>query len=69
MNYITELKQLYNISVKDASGITWITEMMKISYPGNYTIQEGYIPEKYTWGVRLVFEDPQEEIMFILKNS
>ena len=51
---------------KDESGFAMATKRLQETYPGNYTIVECYIPEKYCWGPKLVFEDPQEEIAFIL---
>jgi hypothetical protein len=66
LSYKKELKDLYRMCSKDESGFAMATKRLQETYPGNYTIVECYIPEKYCWGPKLVFEDPQEEIAFIL---
>lgn len=66
MSYKKELKRLYNVYNKDEFGLAQATIRLQQTYPGNYTIVECYIPEKYCWGAKLVFEDPQEEMAFIL---
>jgi hypothetical protein len=44
-----------------------VAELLQQEYPGNYQVQEAFIPYTMSWGPRLVFEDEQEEIMFRLK--
>jgi len=48
---------------------TDVTSMMKKKYPGNYELEEYYDPEIMRFTFRLVFESPQEESLWMLKNS
>lgn len=42
---------------------------MQIKYPGPYTVEQFYNAEKMKWDVRLKFDDPKQEIMWMLKHS
>ena len=50
-------------------GLVDVNRMMKEFYPGNYTVVEAYIPKRGVFGFRLVFEDPREETMWMLRWS
>lgn len=68
-DYKKLLESLYQIHGKNEAGFSVVTKWLQRTYPGNYTVVECYVPEKYCWGPKLVFEDAQEEMMFILKYS
>ena len=42
---------------------------MKKKYPGNYTVEQYYNPDKMKWDLRLRFESPKEETFWLLKYS
>lgn len=42
---------------------------MQIRYPGPYTVEQFYNAEKMKWDVRLKFNDPKEELFWLLKWS
>lgn len=44
-------------------------EYMQIKYPGKYIVEKFYNSEKMTWDLRLKFEDPKEETMWLLRWS
>ena len=67
MSYKQELDILYRAYTKSESGLWNLTKRLRETYPGNYTVVECYVPDKFCWGAKLVFEDKQEEIMFMLK--
>lgn len=45
-----------------------MTEMFQAEYPGNYTLEESYIPDTFQWGLRIVFNSPEEETWFKLQH-
>lgn len=69
MSYKLELDKLYRAYTKTETGLQNMTKRLQETYPGNYKVVECYVPEKYYWGPKLVFEDEQEEIMFMLRWS
>lgn len=61
-----------------AGGTTTVTEAdivaraekyMQIKYPGLYCVEPYYNFERLKWDLRLRFDDPQEEIVWLLKWS
>ena len=42
---------------------------MQIRYPGPYRVETYYNPEKMKWDLRLRFDDPHEETLWLLKWS
>jgi hypothetical protein len=42
---------------------------MQIKYPGKYKVEQFYNADKMKWDVRLRFDDPREETMWLLKQS
>lgn len=40
---------------------------MQEKYPGNYQVEEYYNADKMKWELRLRFEDPREETMWLLR--
>ena len=42
---------------------------MKKKYPGNYTVESYYNADKMKWDLRLKFDDPKEETMWLLRWS
>ena len=40
---------------------------MQIRYPGNYTVEQYYNVDKMRWDLRLRFEDPKEETLWLLR--
>lgn len=42
---------------------------MQFKYPGPYTVEQFYNSEKIKWDLRLKFEDPAEETMWLLRWS
>ena len=69
MSYKQQLTELYFYHEKSDKGRALVTKQLQKAYHGNYTVVEYYLPEKFCWGPKLVFEDKQEEIMFLLRHS
>lgn len=42
---------------------------MKIRYPGPYTIEQFYNSDKMKWDLKLKFENPYEETIWLLKQT
>ena len=42
---------------------------MQIKYPGPYTVEQYYNSDKMKWDLRLRFDNPQEETMWLLRFS
>lgn len=42
---------------------------MKKKYPGPYKVAQYYNAQKMKWDLRLKFEDPKEELVWLLKYS
>lgn len=57
-NYITEEEIITNAE-----------KWMKIRYPGNYIVEAYYNNKKMKMDLRLKFDDPKEETMWMLKWS
>lgn len=42
---------------------------MQKRYPGNYVVESYYNSDKMKWDLKLKFDDPKQEIMWLLKWS
>lgn len=64
-----ELRKLYQWSDKTRTHeeLAQITATLQETYTGNYKVVERYRPDLQYWGPSLVFDDPMEETLFILK--
>ena len=56
-------------NVSREGGLEDVNLMMKTWYPGNYTVVESYNPQRGVFGFKLVFEDPKEELVWLLRWS
>ena len=54
-------------NVSREGGLEDVNMMMKTWYPGNYKVAESYNVKRGVFGFKLVFDDPKEEIMWLLK--
>jgi len=75
-DHLRELEFQYNnsISTYNTQEITMkdmkhVNEVMQVLYPGPYSVVEKYLPDRMVFGFSLVFDDPREEIIWLLKNS
>lgn len=74
-NYLRRLGNgingIHNVGgmVTEADIVANAEKWMKIKFPGNYTVESYYNSDKMKWDLRLRFEDPQEETMWILKQT
>lgn len=67
--YRQALKEVYARASRNEQFEGTMTQWMQKDYPGNYTVQEVYIPERYCWGATLIFESEQDELWFKLRWS
>lgn len=44
-------------------------EQMQKKYPGRYKVEQYYNIDKMKWDLRLRFEDPREETLWILRQT
>ena len=65
--YRKRLKEVYSRASKNDQFEGTMTQWMQEDYPGNYTVQEAYIPDRGCWGAKLVFESEQDETWFKLR--
>ena len=65
--YRQKLKEVYARASKNEQFEGTMTQWMQEAYPGNYMVQEAYIPDRGYWGAKLVFDSEQDEIMFNLR--
>lgn len=66
--YRQKLKEVYHHATKNHANFEGtMTQWMQKDYPGNYMVQEAYIPDRGCWGAKLIFESEQDEIMFKLR--
>ncbi len=76
-DHLRELELKYNCWINTRYGTYRISEMgmkdvndlMQDLYPGPYRVIEKYLPDRMVIGFRLEFDDPHEEIIWLLKNS
>lgn len=54
---------------KTGDGLSDVTEIMRERYPGNYRVIEKYDSIKGKFVLKLEFNDPKEEIFWVLKYS
>jgi len=65
--YRARLNQIYNDAARNDRFEETMTEWMQADYPGNYKVQEAYIPDRYCCGAKMVFESEQDELWFKLR--
>jgi hypothetical protein len=46
-----------------------VNEVMQALYPGPYRVVEKYLIDRMIFVFSLVFDDPREELVWLLKNS
>jgi hypothetical protein len=46
-----------------------VNDLMQDLYPGPYRVVEKYLTDRMIFGFSLEFDDPREEIIWLLKNS
>ena len=56
-------------TITEADIVARADKYMKIRYPGNYRVEQFYNAEKMKWDLRLLFDDPKEETMWLLRWS
>ena len=56
-------------TVTDADIVARAEKYMQIKYPGPYRVEQYYNNQKMMWDLRLRFEDPKEETMWLLRWS
>ncbi len=56
-------------TITEADIVARADHYMKIRYPGNYRVEQFYNAEKMKWDLRLLFDDPKEETMWLLRWS
>ena len=65
--YRLRLREVYSFASRNEQFEGTMTEWMQKDYPGNYTVQEAYIPDRGCCGAKIVFESEQDELMFKLR--
>lgn len=63
------LQEVYAFSSKNEQFEGTMTQRMQKTYPGNYTVQEAYLPESYCWGAKMIFESDADEFWFKLRYA
>lgn len=56
-------------TVTEADIVARAQKYMQIRYPGNYVVEQFYNSEKMKWDLRLRFDDPQEQTVWLLRWS
>lgn len=56
-------------TVTEADIVARAEKYMQIHYPGPYRVEEYYNADKMKWDLRLKFDDPAEETLWLLKWS
>lgn len=66
--YRRKLEEVYHHASKNYANFEGtMTQWMQNDYPGNYMVQEAYIPDRGCWGAKLIFETEQDELWFKLR--
>jgi hypothetical protein len=72
-DHLQELELQYNDWVKTYTtkeiNMKDVNEVMQVLYPGPYRVVEKYLTDRMIFGFSLVFDDPHEELVWLLKNS
>ena len=69
------LQEIYRVYVRgfenfaDDEKLGKINEACQKEFPGNYHVVEAYMPNSFSWGVRLVFDTPADETWFMLQHG
>ena len=56
-----------NQFITEADIVANAEKWMQKKYPGKYTVEQFYNADKMKWDLRLRFDDPKEETMWLLK--
>lgn len=56
-------------TVTDSDIVARAEKYMQIKYPGPYTVEQYYNSDKMKWDLRLRFEDPKQETMWLIRWS
>ena len=56
-----------NKFITEADIVDNAQKYMQIKYPGPYTVEQYYNINKMKWDLRLRFDDPREETMWLLR--
>lgn len=64
INGVSERSQTVTASDIIARAEKW----MQFKYPGPYRVEQYYNSDKMKWDLRLRFDDPQEETMWLLRQ-
>lgn len=65
--YRKKLREVYARASKNEQFEGTMTAWMKEDYPGNYIVQEAYIPNRGCWGAKIIFDSEEDEIVFRLR--
>jgi len=72
-DHLQELELQYNDWVKTYTtkeiNMKDVNEVMQALYPGPYRVVEKYLIDRMIFVFSLVFDDPREELVWLLKNS
>jgi hypothetical protein len=53
----------------DKISIQKMTEKCQREFPGNYVVQETYMPGRHYWRLTLRFDSPGDETWFLLQHG
>lgn len=72
--YLIQLQLRYSSWTKlgqecEGDGLAEATEMMQAKYPGPYRLTEKYNADRGTFDLKLEFDDPKQETMWLIKYS
>ena len=56
-------------TVTEADIVARAEKYMQIKYPGKYCVEQYYNSQRMRWDLRLRFDDPREETMWLLRWS
>ena len=56
-------------TITEADIVARAQKYMQIRYPGPYRVEQFYNPAKMKWDLKLRFDDPREETMWLLRWS
>lgn len=56
-------------TVTEADIVARAEKYMQINYPGPYCVEQYYNSDKMKWDLRLRFDNPQEETMWLLRQT
>lgn len=65
--YRIYLRESNSFGFTDDQQLELIKDHFQKEFPGNYHIQEAYLPEAGGWGAKIIFDTPEDETWFKLK--